>query len=233
MRRFKQWSDSILVEDLNNLQYNEANEKGFVLGLLSDIDDSILSIATEIALDNRTGYSNGSKLGISQMLDGDARGKFSSLALEIIDKHPDLERKKLPAGRIGKDYAFKHVDMKRYIYVNCRPNGKRSKAGDDPNELMTAALCLKPNLKIPKNSDEMDKLIDEVKLGLGAVKGYKKGQVDAMEKDYSNLCSAVSAAITCHKAGYGGADGERAGVYASDRRREEPESQYVRTYVRT
>ena len=52
----------------------------------------------------------------------------------------------------------------------------------------------------------MDALIDDVRNGLGAVKGYKQGQVDALTGDYPNMCQAVSAAITIHEAGYGGAD---------------------------
>jgi len=204
MQRFKQFKT--ILEDLDNLIYNEANEKGFVLGLLGDLDDKIGSVNTEIALDTRSGKTNSSKLGVSQLMLDKDRSKFAGLAIEIIEKHPDLERVKVSSARRGKDYAFKYKDMSRYVYVNCRPLGKRSGAGDDPNELMTAALCLKASLKAPQNSDEMDKLIDEVKLGLGAVKGYKKGQVDALTGDYPNLCQAVSAALACHGAGYGGAD---------------------------
>ena len=48
-----------------------------------------------------------------------------------------------PPARREKDYAFKHKDMDRIVYVNVRPDGKRSGAGDDPHELMTAALMLK------------------------------------------------------------------------------------------
>ena len=204
MQRFKQFKT--LLEDLDNLVYNEANEKGFILGLLGDLDDKIGSVNTEIALDTRSGKTNSSKLGVSQLMLDKDRSKFAGLAIEIIEKHPDLERVKVSSARRGKDYAFKYKEMSRYVYVNCRPLGKRSGAGDDPNELMTAALCLKASLKAPQNSDEMDKLIDEVKLGLGAVKGYKKGQVDALTGDYPNLCQAVSAALACHGAGYGGAD---------------------------
>lgn len=204
MQRFKQFKT--LLEDLENLSYDEKNEKNFVLGLLGDIDDKIGSVNTEIALDTRAGKSNGSKLGVSQLMLDKDRSKYAGLAIEIIEKHPDMERVKVSSARRGKDYAFKYKDMDRYVYVNCRPMGKRSGAGDDPNELMTAALCLKASLKAPQNSDEMDKLIDEVKLGLGAVKGYKKGQVDALTGDYPNLCQAVSAALACHAAGYGNAD---------------------------
>ena len=204
MHRFKQFS--IIKEDLDKLNYNKANENAFVLGLLGDIDDKIGSVQTEISLDTRSNKTNSKKLGISQLMADKDRNKYAGLAIEVIEKHPDLERIKVSSGRKGKDYAFKYKDMDRYVYINCRPLGKRSGAGDDPNELMTAALCLKSSLKAPQNSDEMDKLIDEVKLGLGGVKGYKQGQVDALTGDYPNLCQAVSAALACHAAGYGGAD---------------------------
>ena len=58
---------------------------------------------------------------------------------------------------------------------------------------MTAKLCLKPSLKIPENSDEMDLLIDEVEnVRLKKVKGYKQTQVTALKGDYKNLCMKVS-----------------------------------------
>jgi hypothetical protein len=52
----------------------------------------------------------------------------------------------------------------------------------------------------------MDILIEEVRSSLKNVSGYKQGQVDALTGDYPNMCQAVSAAITIHKAGYGNAD---------------------------
>jgi len=202
MRSFK----TFLPEDLDNLQYSESTEKAFVLGLLADIDDKISTVDTEIAEDLRSGKTNSSKLGISQLMLDKDREKYAGLAIEIIENHPDLERIKVAPARRGKDYAFKYKDMDRYVYVNCRPTGKRSAAGDDPNELMTAALCLKSSLKLPENSDEMDALIEDVRNSLKLVKGYKQGQVDALTGDYPNLCQAVSAAKACHDAGYGGAD---------------------------
>lgn len=196
---------TFMAEDLNNLQY-EGDDESFALSVLSDIDDQIGSINTEIEIDKRAGKTNSKKVAVSQVMPDKDRTKFASLANEIIDKHPELERGPVPAARKEKDYAVKYKDMDRYIYVNCRPDGKRSAAGDDPNELMTAALCLKSSLKLPTNSDEMDALIKDVKLGLKKVKGYKQGQVDSLEGDYPNLCQAVSAAKAIHDAGYGGAD---------------------------
>jgi len=196
---------TFMGEDLANLEF-KGNEEAFTLDLLSDIDNQIGSIQTEIEIDKRPGKSTGKKLAVSQVMPDKDRTKFAALANEIIDKHPDLERGPVPPARKEKDYAIKYKNMDRYIYVNCRPDGKRSAAGDDPNELMTAALCLKSTLKIPENSDEMDALINDVRLGLNKVKGYKKGQVESLSGDYPNLCQAVSAAKAVHDAGYGDAD---------------------------
>jgi hypothetical protein len=196
---------SFMGEDLG-IGRPSGNEEKFVLDVLSKIDDQIGSIKTEIEIDNRPGKSNSKKLAISQVMADKDRTKFAALANEIIDKEADLERGPVPAPRKEKDYSFKHKDMSRYVYVNCRPDGKRSAAGDDPNELMAAALCLKSSLKIPTNSDEMDALINDVRLGLTKVKGYKKGQVESLSGDYPNLCQAVSAAKAVHDAGYGDAD---------------------------
>ena len=184
---------TFVSEDLDNLEY-KGDDENFALGILADIDDQIGSIKTEIEVDTRPGKSNSKKLAISQVMPDKDRTRFAALANEIIDKHPGLERGPVPSGRKEKDYAIKHKDMDRYIYVNCRPDGKRSSAGDDPNELMTAALCLKSSLSLPKDSDEMDALIKDVRLGLKKVKGYKQGQVDSLTGDYPNLCQAVSAA---------------------------------------
>jgi hypothetical protein len=156
---------TFMAEDLDNLDY-KGNDEAFALNLLSDIDDQIGSINTEIEIDKRPGKSTGNRLAVSQIMPDKDRTKFAGLANEIIDKHSELEKGPVPDARKEKDYAIKYKDMDRYIYVNCRPDGKRSAAGDDPNELMTAALCLKSTLKIPTNSDEMDALIKDVKLGL-------------------------------------------------------------------
>lgn len=205
MLGFKQF----IPEDLQNLQYN-GNDNAFVLSVLSDIDDQIGSINSEIEIDVRPSKQSGAKLGISQLMLDKDRVKFSALARDIIDKTPDLELRmdKVPGARKEKDYAFKHKDMKKYVYVNVRPKGGRGSLGDDPHELMTAALCLKafPKKHKIENSDQMDQLIELVKGQLKNVKGYKQGQVDSLIGDYSNLCKAVSAANAIIDAGYGGAD---------------------------
>ena len=205
MKRFRQHYIQTIAEDLANLNFS-GNEKKFALDLLSDIDDQIGSIDSVIEYDTRPKKQTGKRLAISQLIDDKDREKFTALANQIIDKHPDLERGQVPGSRREKDYAIEYKDLDKSIYVNVRPTGKRSSAGDDPNELMTAALCLKSKIKIPTTSDEMDALIEEVRLGLGGVKGYKKGQVEALTGDYPNMCQAVSAAITIHDAGYGNAD---------------------------
>ena len=202
MKKFKNY---ILQEDLQNLKF-DGNEKKFALNLLSDIDDQIGSINSNIEYDTRPSKQNSKRIGISQLIDDKDREKFTSLANKIIDSHPKLSRGQVPGARKEKDYAIVFDEINKTIYVNVRPTGKRSSAGDDPNELMTAALCLKSSIKIPKDSDEMDILIDEVRNGLGSVRGYKQGQVDSLTGDYPNLAQAVSAAVAIHAAGYGGAD---------------------------
>jgi len=196
---------SFVGESLDNIKYND-DDKLFAIKILEEIDNQIGSIDTQIKLDDRPNKATGKKIFFSQFMDNKDRTKYTNMANEIIEKHKDLELVTVSPGRRSKDYAFKHKDMSKYVYVNCRPNGKRSSLGSDPNELMAAALCLKSSLKIPTTVDEMDALIDDVRLALTKVKGYKQSQVDSLSGDYTNLCQAVSAAIAVHDAGYGGAD---------------------------
>lgn len=196
---------SYIKEDLDELIYN-GNDNAFALALVSEIDDQISAINTEVEIDVRPNKQTGKKIGISQLMLDKDRNKFAGLANQIIDEHPSLERATVPPGRKEKDYAFKHKDMEKYIYINCRPMGKRSSLGDDPHELMTAVLCLLPSVSIPKDSDEMDALIETVKKNLKNASGYKQTQVDSMVGDYPNLAKAVSAAISIHQNGYGNAD---------------------------
>ena len=184
------------------------DDASFAIDVLSKIDDGISSIESAIELDNRKDKTNSKKFGLFAIMDGSKRVKWASLARQIIADTPDLEEgPQPPPDRIDKDITVKHKDMDRYIYVNCRPDGKRSKAGDDPNELMTAALCLKSKLVAPKTVEEMDELIQFVKLNLKKVKGAAPGQIASLDgQDYVNLCQAVSAALSLHKNGYGKAD---------------------------
>jgi len=184
------------------------DDVSFAIDVLSKIDDGISTIDGAIEVDNRNGKTNSKKLGLFAIMPGNKRVKWASLARQIIADTPDLEEgPQPPSDRMDKDITIKHKDMDRYIYVNCRPDGKRSKAGDDPNELMTAALCLKSKLTAPKTVEEMDELIEFCKLNLNKVKGASAGQIASLDgQDYVNLCQAVSAALSMHKAGYGKAD---------------------------
>jgi len=204
---FSDFAADLFEAPINTPDYNNDDES-FALDVLSKIDDGISSIESAIELDNRSGKTNGSKLGLFAIMEGDKRVKWATLARQIIKDTPDLEEgPEPPPDRVDKDITVKHKDMKRYIYVNCRPDGKRSKAGDDPNELMTAALCLKSKLVAPKTVEDMDELITFVKLNLNKVKGASAGQISSLEgQDYVNLCQAVSAALSLHKNGYGNAD---------------------------
>ena len=203
MRGFK----TFIPEDLQNLQYN-GNDNAFALSVLSDIDDQISSVKTEIEIDVRPAKQSGVKLGISQTCPDKDREKFAALARDIIEKTDGLTLRmdKVPGNRKEKDYAFSHDEMEKYVYVNLRPQGGRGSLGDDPHELMTAALCLFPKTHKIENSDQMDSLIELVRGQLKKVKGYKQGQVDSLEGNYSNLCQAVSAANSIIEAGYGDAD---------------------------
>jgi hypothetical protein len=197
---------NFLTESLDDIEY-DGDENAFALKVVAEIDDQISSIDSEIRIDLRPAATNGTKLGISQFMENSKRPRYAATARDIIAAHPDFELMKVPHDRKEKDYAFKHKDMKRYVYVNLRPTGKVSGSGDDPNELMTAALCLLPSLKAPGSVEEMDVLIDQVKKIAAKVKGYKPGQLASLDGDYANMCMAVSAALAVHKAGYGGADG--------------------------
>ena len=184
----------------------DGDDEAFALEIASRLDDGISSINAAIELDNRRGKTNNAKVGVFAIMPDAQRIKWSDLANQIIADSDDLESATIPDGRKEKDVSVKHKDMDRYVYINCRPDGKRSKAGDDPNELMTAALCLKNSLTAPKTVEEMDELIKFVQLNLSKVRGATQGQINSLEGDYVNLCSAVSAALTLHKNKYGNAD---------------------------
>jgi len=203
MLRFKEH----MLEDLNDLQYN-GDDTAFVLKVLSDIDDNIGSINTEIEIDVRPNKQNGAKLGVSQTMPEKLRERFASSARDIIEKTEGLELRmdKVPSARKELDYAFQHDSMNKYVYVQLRPDGGRGSLGDDPHELMTAALCLFSKKQSIENTEQMDQLIKTVKGQLKNIRGYKQSQVDSMPEDYPNLCKAVSAANAIIDAGYGGAD---------------------------
>ena len=209
MRNFNSFQRhlDLLNENLSELEYN-GNDNSFALGVLEQIDSQISSIKSNIEIDVRPAKQSGKKLGISQTMPDKDREKFSALARDIIDKTEDLTLMmgSVPGARKEKDYAFKHKDMEKYIYVNNRPDGARGALGDDPHELMTAALCLFPKQHNITNSDEMDALVELIQGQLKNVKGYKPSQVSSLKDDYANLAMAVSAANSIISAGYGNAD---------------------------
>ena len=208
MKKFVQHQREQVREDLNNLQFS-GNQKKFALDLLSDIDDAIGSINSEIEYDTRPNKQTGARLSISQLIDDKSREKFTSLANQLIDNHPELSRGKVPGSRKEKDYAIQYDGLSKTIYVNVRPSGKQSSFGDDPNELMTAILCTLPSnviKTVPTNSDEMDLLIELVSSKLKNIKGAKQGQIDSLVGDYANMCQAISAAKAIHDNGWDNSD---------------------------
>lgn len=212
MKRFK----TFLFEnaDLRSFALTEfeTDENRMAIAILEWLDNQISSIKAEISLDDREGKSSGKKIGSYMILDKKYRNKYVTLANEIIKSHPQLTfvSGQPSASRASKDFAFKHEGMEKYVYVNIRPDGKASKAGEDPHEFATAALCLMSKLDVP-NVDEIEKfeaLIEEItKLGgTNRVVGVKKDQIASLDKDYANLAMAISAAREIHKRGYGNAD---------------------------
>lgn len=156
-------------------------------------------------------YSSGRRIHIDQFLQQNIRDRYSDQAKAIISRDRNFSAGPgLKPGRTQKDFSFTHNSLDKGIgvYVQNRPDGKSGRAGDDPNELMTAALCLLPRLTVPKTVAEMDALIEEVKkLVTGNnIVGATAGQINSLDQDYDNLCKSVSAAIEIHKNGWGGSD---------------------------
>ena len=133
---------------------------------------------------------------------------FTSMANEVISKDSDLELKN-PPQQNKKDFLFRHKDMKKDIYVQTRPDGKRG-GGEkpDPNELMKNTLCTLTSIPKIETVEDLDALIEQVKqiTKSGKVIGFTSLEVEALEKDYGNLCQAISAAEVIQKNYGGGAD---------------------------
>ena len=189
--------------------YDGSNEHQFAVELVAEIDDSIGSIDGEISKDTRSGKTTGKRLGVQVVLEDSKRIAFTTMAKDIIEKDSSLELKQTSSSRAKKDFVFRHKDMDKDIYVQTRPDGKRGGgAKADPNELMTAALCTLP--KIPKvvTIEELDALIEQVKeiTKSGKIIGFTALEIEALEKDYGNLCQAISAAEIIIKQYGGGAD---------------------------
>jgi hypothetical protein len=126
MKTFKTFYPNI-IEDINTLKYTGSNENPFVLAILEDIDNQIGGINAKLEIDKRKGKFSGKKLGISAAMPDKERDKYANLARVIISETEDLELQmnNVPGSRKEKDFAFKHKDMEKYVYVNCRPDGGR------------------------------------------------------------------------------------------------------------
>ena len=191
------------------LEYKGGNDDQFAVELVAEIDDNIGSIDGEISKDARPGKNTGKRIGVQIVLPDSKRIAFTSMANEVIGKDPDLELKKPSTTRAKKDFLFKHKDMQKDIYVQTRPDGKRGGgAKADPNELMTAALCTLSSIPKIETVEDLDALIEQVKqiTKSGKVIGFTSLEVEALEKDYGNLCQAISAAEAVQKNYGGGAD---------------------------
>lgn len=191
------------------LEYKGGSVEQFAVDLVAEIDDNIGSIDGEISKDSRPNKNTGKRIGVQIVLPDNKRIAFTSMANEVIGKDPDLELKKPSTTRAKKDFLFKHKDMEKDIYVQTRPDGKRGGgAKADPNELMTAALCTLTSIPKIETVEDLDALIEQVKqiTKSGKVIGFTSLEVDALEKDYGNLCQAISAAEVIQKNYGGGAD---------------------------
>jgi hypothetical protein len=191
------------------LEFKGGNDEQFAVDLVSEIDDNISSVDGEISKDSRPNKTTGKRIGVQIVMPANKRIAFTTMANEVIAKDTDLELKKPSSTRAKKDFLFKHKDMDRDIYVQTRPDGKRGGgAKADPNELMTAALCTLSNVPEVTTVDELDALIEQVKeiTKSGKIIGFTSLEVESLEKDYGNLCQAISAADIINKNYGGGAD---------------------------
>jgi hypothetical protein len=190
-------------------KYDGSDEHQFAVKLVAEIDDNISSINGEISKDTRSGKTTGKRLGVQIVIPANKRIAFTTMAKEIIDTDKSLELKKTSATRAKKDFVFRHKDIEKDIYVQTRPDGKRGGgAKADPNELMTAALCTLTKVPTVNTIEELDALIEQVKkiVKSGKIIGFTALEVESLEKDYGNLCQAISAAEIIIKEYGGGAN---------------------------
>jgi len=192
------------------LDYKEGQDDAqFAVELVTEIDDKIGSINGEISKDSRTGKTTGKRIGVQIILSDEKRIPFTALANDVISDDDDLEKKSPSTTRARKDFMFRHKDMNKDIYVQTRPDGKRGGgAKADPNELMTASLCTLSSVPEVSTIEELDSIIEQVKkiVKSGKVIGFTSLEVEALEKDYNNLCMAISAADVIIKNFGGSAD---------------------------
>ena len=200
----------LTLEMVESLEYDGADEKDFAVDVVADIDKQIGSINGEVSLDQRSGATNSKKIGVQIILKPNERVKFTTLSNDIIGSDEDLSLESPTAARATKDFAFKHKDIDRKIYVTTRPDTKRGGgATADPNELMTAALTTMSSIPTVETLEDLDALIEEVKkvIKTGKVIGYTSLEEQALENDYSNLVQAISAAeVIAKKGGWKGVD---------------------------
>tara|TARA_B100000902_G_scaffold285629_1_gene271641 strand:- start:184 stop:2349 length:2166 start_codon:yes stop_codon:yes gene_type:complete len=200
----------LTLEMVESLEYDGSDETEFAIDVVADIDKQIGSINGEVSADQRSGKTNSKKIGIQIILKPNERVKFTTLANDIIGSDEDLTIESPTTSRATKDFALKHKDIDRKIYVTTRPDTKRGGGSTaDPNELMTAALCTMSSIPTVETLEDLDALILEVKkvVKTGKVIGYTSLEVEALENDYSNLVQAISAAeVIAKKGGWKGAD---------------------------
>lgn len=200
----------LTLEMVESLEYSGSDEGEFAVDVVANIDQQIGSISGEVALDQRSGKTNSKKIGVQIILKPNERVKFTTLANDIIGTDTDLSPEKPTTSRATKDFAFKHKDIDRKIYVTTRPDTKRGGgATADPNELMTAALCTMSSIPTVETIEDLDALIEEVKkvIKTGKVIGYTSLEEQALENDYGNLVQAISAAeVIAKKGGWKSAD---------------------------
>ncbi|MEC9455772.1 MAG: phosphatase PAP2 family protein [Candidatus Neomarinimicrobiota bacterium] len=206
----KESNSTLTLEELEeSIEYDNSDMNLFAVKVADDIDNQIGSVNAEISKDDRSGKSNSKKIGVQAVLPANKRIAFTGYANDIIKSDEDLEQVKVASGRMQKDFAFRHKDMDKYVYVNTRPDGKRGGgAKADPNELMTAALCTLSSVPKVETIEDLDALIENVKkiASSGKVVGHRTVEVEALEKDYGNLCQAISAAEVIIKNGGGSAN---------------------------
>jgi hypothetical protein len=180
----------------------------FAVELVAWLDDQIGSVDGEVSKDERSTKNNSKKIGTQIIMSDNSRIKYTGIANDIIYKEDDLIPQPVSAARNQKDFAFRHKDMEKYIYVNTRPDGKRGGgAKADPNELMTATLCTLASVPTVESIEDLDALLEQVKkIVPKKVEGYTELEVEALEKDYGNLCQAISAAQVIIDNGGGSAD---------------------------
>ena len=171
----------------------EIYEKQLVNQIINGIDNAIGDINAQIKVNDKNTNSN--RIRFAFYIAADKRERYVNIAKELIALNPDYEEITVASSRVRKEFAFRAKGVGRIIHVDTKPTGKRSSA--DPNELLTAAISCIKDLKIPVSIKELDETIQKAKEVVlkGKIKDYKKADLDSFEKNYTNTCQAVSAAL--------------------------------------